>query len=142
MPPIANYTTTVPVYQSVQAIVKMLSKAGASSITQNLTKYGGTGGITFVIDTEYGTVEYQLPVRIEGVQATLKRDRVAPRFSSPDHSAKVAWRIAHDWLRAQLALIEAGMTTLPEVMLPYALVAPGQTAFQRFAEQRQGAIES
>ena len=135
--PIANYTTTVTTNASVQAIAKMLAKAGATSITQNLTTYGDPEGMTFVIETSFGTIEYQLPVRVDGVKATLIRDRVPPRYQTRDHAGRVAWRIAHDWLRAQLALIEAGMTTLPEVMFPYTLVAPGTTAFQHYAAQRE-----
>lgn len=134
--PIANYTTSVPASTSVAAISKMLAREGASSVTQDIGKAGTVVGMSFAINTEYGMVEYRLPVRADGVQATLKRDGVAPRYQLHEHAVRVAWRIAHDWLRAQLALIDAGMVTLPEVMLPYALVAPDKTIYDQFVAQR------
>lgn len=128
--PIANYTTDVPVSRTVGQIMGMLASAGASAITQHISEDGVTASVSFVI-REAGQ-GYRLPVRIDGVLGVLRADRVAPRYQTREHAAKVAWRIAHDWLRSQLALIEAQMVTLPEVMFPYALVDPHTTAFEAF----------
>jgi len=49
-----------------------------------------------------------------------------------EHAAKVAWRITHDWLDAQLALIDARMSTLDEVMLPFMVAPGGQTMFELY----------
>lgn len=134
--PIANYTTSVAATSSVAAIIKMLAREGASSITQDLGPGGMIQGLSFEVTTEFGVVNYQLPVRVDGVRATLKRDGVQPRYQTLEHATRVSWRIAHDWLRAQLALIDAGMVSLPEIMLPYALVAPGTTVFDQFVANR------
>ncbi|QJD53272.1 hypothetical protein SEA_TEMPO_49 [Microbacterium phage Tempo] len=129
---IANYTTAVTVRSSVDSIVKLLAKAGARSITHDMDEQGLTIGLSFVIATEYGWRPFRLPIRVDGVHATLKRDRVPPRYQTRDHAARVAWRIAHDWLRAQLAIIDAGMTTLPEVFFPYVLLDAETTAYEKY----------
>lgn len=134
--PIANYSTDVPVSRTLGHVMGMLASAGASSITQHVGDDGQIVGIEFGIKTESGWQGYRMPVRIDGVLATLKSDRLPPRQQTREHAARVAWRIAHDWLRAQVALIEADMASLPEVMFPYAMLGDGQTAFQTF-QQRQ-----
>lgn len=130
---IANYTTSVPVGVSVGHIMKLLTKAGASTVTQEMEPGGVIVGVQFGIETEFGWRPFRLPVRIEGVHETLKRDKVPPRYRTREHAARVAWRIAHDWLRAQLALIDAGMTSLPEVMFPYVMLDANTTAYERYA---------
>lgn len=139
--PIAAYTTTVTVESSLRKITDMLAKAGANTITTDWELSGITTGLSFGIQTEFGWIPFRLPIRVDGVQATLKRDKVPPRYQTKEHAARVAWRIAHDWLRAQLALIDAGMTTLPEVMFPYAIVGNDTTAFEHYVSQ-QRAIEA
>lgn len=132
--PIANYTTSVPVSRSVQQISDMLSKAGATSVTTLHNREHGIVGLEFGIETEYGWRPYRLPVRVQAVHAALSAEPgLKPSQRMPVQASRVAWRIAHDWLRAQLALIDAGMATLPEVMFPYTLVARDQTAFEAYA---------
>lgn len=128
--PIANYTTEMSVDRSLNLVVTLLRKAGVETITH---RYDGplVVGIDFAMQTDQGWRPYRLPVRVEGVQRTLVADGVAPRYRTREHAARVAWKIAHDWLRAQLALIEAGMTTMPEVMFPYALLGD-MTAYETF----------
>lgn len=130
--PIANYSTDVPVSRTLGHVMGMLASAGASSITQHVGEGGAIIGIEFGINTEQGWRGYRMPVRIDGVHAALRADRLPPRQQTREHAARVAWRIAHDWLRAQVALIEADMATLPEVMFPYALLDRNTTAFEAF----------
>lgn len=40
--------------------------------------------------------------------------------------------IVHDWVAAQLALIQAGAADLGEVFLPYLLTSPTETVYDRF----------
>ena len=59
-------------------------------------------------------------MRTSGVLAAMKADaKVSRTQCTPEQAAKVAWRIAKDWLEAQSALIDAQLATLDEVMLPY-----------------------
>lgn len=54
----------------------------------------------------------------------------------PAGAQRTGWRILKDWVAAQLAIIEAGLATLPEVMLPYALLSDGQTLYKRVQADR------
>lgn len=117
--PIANYTTTVTVSKSVDVISKLLAKNGVRAIQTEFTHDGMASGLSFIIDTEYGPRTFALPVRAEGVLNALVRQKVEPRYRTFEHANRVAWRIAHEWLRAQLALIDAGMSSTSEVFFPY-----------------------
>ena len=133
--PIANYTTSVPVSRTAPVMTRMLAKAGADAVT-TLLKDGAVVGLVFGIVTEHGYRDYRVPVRVEPVLAALAAEpSLPPRHRNVVHAERVAWRIAHDWLRAQLALIEAGMATLDEVMFPYALVGRDTTAYEAFAQR-------
>lgn len=145
--PIAGHTTNVPVAKSATQIQAMLAKAGVARMTIRYDN-GHPTGVDFEKMTEWGPRAFSLPIRPDGVLATLKRDKVERRYLSPEHAEKVAWRIAHDWLRAQLAIIDAGMTTLDEVMFPW-MLAPGgdperlgATMTMVEAFRRQNAIEA
>lgn len=140
--PIANYTTSMTVNASVEKIVKMLVKAGAKAVQTEYSPQGNARALTFILPTEHGDASYVLPVRVEGVQAALKRQRVEPRYLKFAHAERVAWRIAHDWLRAQLALIEAEMVTAAEVLFPYLVLTYDagvpRTAFKQYIDSQKG----
>jgi hypothetical protein len=40
---------------------------------------------------------------------------------------RTAWRIIFELVRAQLALVEVNMVTVPQVFLPYAIMRDGRT---------------
>lgn len=119
---IAGATTEVTVRRSLEQVTNLLVKAGVKNIQIEYGDDGVAEALTFGLETHHGWRAYQMPIRVEGVLATLVRDRVAPRYRTKEHAARVAWRIAHDWLRAQLALIDAQMTSVGEVFFPYQLV--------------------
>jgi hypothetical protein len=80
-------------------------------------------------------------VNVDQVRAVLLRQRVAPRYSTVERAARVAWRILQDWVSAQLAIIETEMVGLDQVMLPYAHTdSSGTTVYERVIEQRSLAI--
>lgn len=137
MPPIANYSTDVPVTRTLGQISGMLVQAGASSVGQHFED-GRVVGVEFAVKTEFGHRPYRLPVRVAGVLQAITGDPDVPkRHQNIVHAERVAWRIAHDWLRAQLALIDAGMATLPEVMFPYAMIGEnGATAFEVYQQKQ------
>jgi hypothetical protein len=135
---IANYTTSVSVHNTVAAMSKMLSTHGATSITQTMEPGGRVVGLEFGITTEFGWRPYRVPVRADAVHTVLKEAGpvgMRPSYRTREHADRVAWRIAHDWLRAQLALIEAGMASLPEIMFPFTLVSADKTAFEMYAQK-------
>lgn len=117
--PIANFTTDVSVEKTMGQIMAALARRGVLRTSTTYDDDGNPGGIDFTMRTEYGVREFALPVRVDGVYKALIADGVQPRYRTREHAAKVAWRIAAEWLRAQSALIDAGLADLDEVMSPW-----------------------
>lgn len=136
--PILNYTTEIAVGKTMGEIQTALARRGVQRISTLFDDDGTPAGLGFTMRTDYGVREFELPVRTEGVLAAMRRDPKVPKSKqTAEQAARVAWRIAYDWLKAQTALIDAGLASLDEVMLPYMLVAPDRTVYvdmrQRFA---------
>jgi hypothetical protein len=97
-------------------------------------------GVTFEVATKFGLRAFRLPANIAGVEAVLREQRGVPRrLATREQAARVAWRILLDWIEAQLAIVEAGMATVDEVMLPYMADGQGGTLYQ-FMVARQLAL--
>lgn len=137
--PILNYTTSIAVEKTMGEITAALARRGVTRISTLFNDDGVPSGLGFTMKTDYGYRDFELPVRTEGVFAAMKADAKVPRTQcTPQQAARVAWRIAKDWLEAQAALIDAGLAQLDEVMLPYMLNEKGQTAYALFrANQRE-----
>lgn len=124
--PILNYTTTISVEKSMGEVIGALTRRGVTRISTVFSDDGAPAGIAFTMKTDYGVREFELPVKVEGVLRAMTADKKVPRSQcNPAQAARVAWRIAKDWLEAQAALIDAELATLDEVMLPYMVTATG-----------------
>jgi hypothetical protein len=129
--PILNYTTEIAVEKSMGQVIGALTKRGVTRISTTFDDDGKPAGIAFTMKTDYGIREFELPVRAAGVQAALIKDGVQPKYRTIEHAARVAWRIAKDWLEAQSALIDADLASLDEVMTPYMVAGKnGETVYQ------------
>lgn len=134
--PLLNYTTSVPTARTISHVQGLLVSAGARSIA---TAYSGTGtptGMAFTVDTPLGPRGFELPVQVDRVEAVLKKERVAPRYCTPEHAERVAWRILKDWVAAQLAITRTEMATLDQVMLPYMRADDGRTVYELYLDQQ------
>ena len=129
--PILNYSTSIAALKTAGEVQAKLAKHGASSVSTVYVE-GQPVGIAFTIETQYGPRDFQLPANAAGVEASLKRQRVDRRFQGAEQAQRVAWRILKDWVEAQLAIIEAGMVTIDEVMLPYMITSNGLTLTQAY----------
>ena len=126
--PILNYTTKVPVESTITELHKILAKAKANAI---MTMYGDDGlpaGLSFRVAVAGQNIAFCLPVDVDGVTRALKADA---EYRDDPHARRVAWRIAKDWVEAQMALIQAQMAELPQVFLPYAQTDSGETFYER-----------
>lgn len=134
--PILNYTTSVPASRSIGQVQNLLVKGGARAIMSEYDDRGLANGISFAVETPFGQRSFTLPVNAEKVEAVLKKQRVQPRYRTPEHAERVAWRILKDWLEAQLAIIQTEMVTLDQVMLPYMRAQGGQTVYELIVENQ------
>lgn len=133
--PILNYTTTVPATRSATEITTRLAKHGARMVS---TRYdaGTPVAVAFTIDTEFGPRGFDLPANVDGVYKAISRyeSGVPPRYRNRPQAERISWRILKDWIEAQLALIEAGLSSLDTVMLPYMVTATGRTLAVEYRE--------
>lgn len=137
--PIANYSTTVSVDRTLMEIQRMLTRAGAVSVRVDYTGVDPIA-LAFLLPVGETEVAFRLPIKPDGVAAALQRDSVPASKRTPEHVRRVAWRTVRDWLRAQLALIEAEQATLAEAMLPYAVTPSGRTLYQELEYRGPGLL--
>jgi hypothetical protein len=129
--PIKNYTTTVPANRSISEIQDALVKHGATGM---LYKYEqGTGRIEalqFLLRIKNQDVAFSLPVHWRKFQRVLELQQVR-RWDEEEYVYRVAWRNIRDWVMAQLALYETEIVEMPQVRLPFATDAKGQTLYDK-----------
>jgi predicted DNA-binding transcriptional regulator AlpA len=118
----------------------LLAEHGASGVA-TMYDAGKPMGLSFVLPTSAGDRTFTLPVLVDGVERQLQEvsDR---RYRTREQAERVAWRVIKDWVEAQVALIEAGMATLEQIMLPYLQVEPGRTLYEVYAQQGARALEA
>lgn len=130
-----NYTTTIATSRSIAEMQAMLGAHGAIAVAIRYTDREPSG-LSFTIDTPLGPRAFTLPVNVDGVWKVLREDpkvrKAGRRYTERDHAARVAWRVAKDWLAAQLAIIDANMASLDQVMLPYLHVEGERTLYDAF----------
>lgn len=145
MPGPLNYTTTIAADKSADQCLALLRQYGASRISVAYRKDKSPLGITFVIDTKWGERAYEVVADYEGTREALlkayRERRIDRRYSEPDQAARTAWRVIKDWLEANLAMIEAGLSKPEKVLLPYMLVDPKTSLYDAYDEQ-QPALEA
>jgi hypothetical protein len=131
-----NYTSTVPVGRTIGQVQGLLVEAGARQVMTSYDDFGRATGIGFTVQTAHGPRTFMLPVNSDRVEVVLKRDKVPPRYSTPEHAERVAWRIVKAWVEAQLAIIRTEMVTLDQVMLPYMRGDDGRTVYELYVDRQ------
>lgn len=138
--PILNYRTEIDAGRTVLEIQAKLARAGARRVQIDYGDDGEPTAVAFMIATPAGDASFSLPANDAGVLAALSRQAdagtVRRNFVTRKHAKRVAWRIVKDWLEAQLALVEAGLATLDEVLFPYMLAPSGQRVYALYADRR------
>lgn len=128
---IANKTTKISAEKSVGEIQKMLAESNASSI---LIEYeqGLPDSISFQLSHGRGVIAFRMPCNWRGTLSAMNRDKSIPlRLQTSEHARRVCWRVIRDWLRAQLTLVESGVSTVHEVMMPWMITEDGTTVSSR-----------
>ena len=131
--PLLNYTTRISADKTVSEIMQELARAGATGVT---VQYGTTGrpqGIIFGLIIQEHEIAFRLPINISGILVIMENDKdIRKGLKNATQAERVAWRIVKDWIKAQMAYIEAGQATLPQLFFPHAVNNNGQTFFEQF----------
>jgi len=136
--PLANYTTKVSTHRTVSEIQGMLAEHGARGILMNYDDHGYIISLAFAINgPEDRPIEFKLPVDWRPVLAVLEQDKKVPRsLRTQEQALRVAWRIARDWVRAQLAFLETKMVKMEQVFLAYMVNPQGKTLYEMLVDSR------
>ena len=140
MAALKNYTTSVPVSQTISDIHRALADHGAKKVMFDYDDAGHVISICFSIITPQGERAVRLPGNAERVRMVLqmqkadkKRKTGSKINASPEQAERVAWRIVKDWLTAQLAILETEMVDVSQVFLPYFVGRNGQTLYEAYS---------
>lgn len=149
--PLLNYTTEVPATKSIAEITRILQEGGASAIMLENGPDRTICAVSFMMDTTFGRLPFQLPANTAAVMATLnaqireesaqaskrrgfKRKIPQRLFNDAAQAERIAWRIAKDWLEAQIALASIGGAKLEQIMLPFAMLG-AKSFYQRMVDR-------
>lgn len=124
-----NYSTEVTVQRTVAVCTDMLAQAGATGVTvtyedgQHAGLVAHLKGQTFILPVDPSAMRRVLiAADADGLFKGQKPPKGSGGFTTEGHAARVAWRVMHDWLRAQLALAAAQQARIEEALLPYMVV--------------------
>lgn len=141
-----NYTTMIAADRTAAEMHRLLAKHGASAVA-TLYADGHPSGLAFTLPTPHGERQFQLPINVEAVHRLLTKQAntktIRRSYSTAEQAERTAWRVAKDWLAAQMAIVEAQMAALDEVMLPYLVVNPvtRQTLYAKYREKEASALQ-
>lgn len=134
------YTTTISVAKTTHEIIDILTEHGATDLHIQNDANRQPCAVTFEIETAVGPRAFRLPANTGGVltrlEAEYRRGRVARRFVTREQAARTGWRVIRAWIDAQIALIEAGMSTMDEALFPHMLTTGGTTVYEEFRDKQ------
>jgi hypothetical protein len=132
-----NHTTKIPAEQTIAEIQAMLTRHGVNAM---MTELDGphVSSVSFRMKVGEEQRGFRLPCNWKAVEKVLaesagkrniydqkRLERILAERKA--QAIRTAWRIIHTWVKAQLALVEVNMVTVPQVFLPYAVMADGRT---------------
>jgi hypothetical protein len=135
-----NYTSDVPVHQTIQRIEKVLLDCGVTGIMKEYGLNQKVVAVTFQIEGgPNGKNLIRFPADEDKATEALWRDYVGTdtanlnakgdaykwgpkrkrRADFVDQGARTAWRIIKDWIEVQMSMIQLQQADLMQVFLPY-----------------------
>lgn len=134
-----NYTSSVPVLNSISRIEHRLAQAGSTHIAKSYDKERPVGMI-FQIPVNNIPMTFKLPAKSDKVFEHMLKQRSRPPQPSQRDAIKMqadrtAWKILSDWVDIQVSLIQLDQAEAIEVFLPYAYDGKNdRTLFERMRE--------
>lgn len=136
-----NYTSDVPVHQTVHRIEQVLLKCGVTGIMKEYGVGQAILALTFQIDFGGGNkCTIRLPVNVQkawdalwlnyvdGDKLTDDGMRIASWSNSRkrrhkaefrEQAERTAWKIVQDWVEVQMSMIQMQQADFREVFMPY-----------------------
>lgn len=133
-----NYTSNVPVNETIHRIEKVLIRCGVLGIMKEYGLNAKVVAVTFQIDNPGGKITIRLPVEEERACEALWLDYAGTDLSEKDRNcctyysrkrktrkdfaeqaSRTAWRIVQDWVEVQMSMIQLKQADLMQVFLPY-----------------------
>jgi hypothetical protein len=135
-----NYTSDVPVSQTISRIEQVLIKCGVTGITKDYGLNGKVVAITFRVDAPAGQpITIRLPADeqkaldalwldyVDGEELSRTGDEIIGWSSRKkkkkkdfaEQAARTAWKIVQDWVEVQMSMIQLNQADLIQVFLPY-----------------------
>jgi hypothetical protein len=134
-----NYTSDVPVSQTIDRIEKVLIKCGVNGIMKEYGDKGQVTALTFQIvlgDAKPWTI--RMPANVQKAWDALwlnyaDGDKLTPdgmklqwgsrkrmqKADFRDQAERTAWRIVQDWIEVQMSMVQMQQADFREVFLPY-----------------------
>ena len=118
-----NYTSSVPVINSIGKIEHRLAQSGATHIAKSYERERPVGMI-FQIPVNNIPMTFKLPAKADKVFDHMLKQRSRPPQASQREAIKMqadrtAWKILSDWVDIQVSLIQLDQAEAIEVFLPY-----------------------
>jgi hypothetical protein len=118
----------------------MLAAHGARTIITDYDYRGQIVGISFEVIRGGRVLPFRVPVKPESVLKVLEREKQRNyrmrRTFTREQAVMIAWRIAKDWVEAQMALLETEMVEMEQIFLPYLVLQNGKTLYEGFKESQ------
>jgi hypothetical protein len=133
-----NYTSNVPVSQTIHRIEQVLIKCGVSGIMKEFTGVNGeVVAITFQIEGPSRKITIRLPADKEKALDALWLDyadgdklsadgnslcwsrKNKKRSDFVEQAERTAWKIVQDWVEVQMSMIQMKQADTLQVFLPY-----------------------
>ncbi len=133
---ILNYTTKVPAEKTVALIMQKLVEFGVRNVSLDYDEKKNASGIQFTFLLPDGKpLLFRLEENSPGVLKALNNAANVPqKLCTIEHARNVAWRIKKDFIEAQLALVEAGIASLPEMFIGDLVDKKGSRLIEVFAQ--------
>lgn len=129
--PILNYTTQIDSYKTITEIQQILARNGATKCVIDNDSIGNPVAITFCLNWNGMLTAFALPCNFDGVKKAMNKNPKVPRkLCTNEQALRVGWRILKDWVQAQMAIVEAQLSGMAEVFLPYVVTKSGDTLFK------------
>ncbi len=141
-PRLKNYASEASMESIFASIRTTLATHRAKRIMFDYDDAGRAISIEFVVEVGRTPYTFRLPARFEEALPLVKQareDAGAWRLSEEklrEQAYRAVWATIRDWVSSQMGLIDIGASRMEEVFMPYLIVEPGVTMFERFAEQR------